>query len=90
MKSLHLFKFKGDITTKMPFFNEKYRINSGKAFTSKGILKTEKITEFIIEVSDTFNIKNCRRDEISELCENSDSDFIEHYFINIFDNYDLL
>lgn len=89
MKTITLYKFKDSVTQKIPFFEGKSILNSPSNFTEMDILDTEKVIEYMIEVSDDFDFENYDTAELIALC-NTSNKFIEHHFVTRLNDYDVI
>jgi hypothetical protein len=87
MKTIHLFQFKKSISDKAPFFNEKYKLLSLNDLIKSDAINTEKVREFIIDVSDDFIFENTQKEDLLRICLNA-KECIEHHFGAVFSNCD--
>ncbi|PXW16506.1 hypothetical protein C8D70_1033 [Chryseobacterium sp. CBTAP 102] len=52
-------------------------------------MNTEKVTEFIIEVHDDFIFEDTHKEDLLVMCQNA-KEIIEHYFVTIMNDYDVI
>ncbi|EJL70572.1 hypothetical protein [Chryseobacterium populi] len=85
MKTITLYRFKDLVTQKIPFLEGKSMLNSSEI----DILDTEKVIEYMIEVSDDFDFENYDTTELIALC-NTSNKFVEHHFVTRLNDYDVI
>ncbi|KMQ68979.1 hypothetical protein ACM39_06795 [Chryseobacterium sp. FH2] len=89
MKTIKLYIFKDSVTQKMPLFKEKDMLSSLNDLMKIDIIKTEKVTEYIIDVPDDFSFENYDNDQLTYLC-NSSTNTIEYHFATVLNDYDVI
>jgi len=89
MKKIKLYIFKDSITQEMPVFKDKSMLISLNDMMGIDIIDTEKVTEYSIDVPDDFDFENYPNDRLIKLCNDS-KNFVEHHFITILNDYDVM
>ncbi|WP_110366619.1 heme oxygenase [Chryseobacterium sp. CBTAP 102] len=89
MKTIRLFQFKNSISRKLPFFKEECRLDNLNDLIAYDLMNTEKVTEFIIEVHDDFIFEDTHKEDLLVMCQNA-KEIIEHYFVTIMNDYDVI
>ncbi|MEG1589255.1 heme oxygenase [Chryseobacterium sp.] len=89
MKTINLYKFKDSISQKMPLVREKNLLSSLNELMTIGLINTEIITEYTIDVPDNFNFEYYSNEELLKLCKTSPNG-IDHHFVTILNDYDVI
>lgn len=89
MKTVHLFQFKESITSKAPFFNDKYQLQDLNDLMQADLMNTEKVTEYIIDVPDDFMVENTPKEDLLRVCLLA-KDSVVHHFITTLNDDDVL
>lgn len=89
MKTVHLFQFKESITSKVPFFNDKYQLQDLNDLMQSDLMNTEKVTEYIIDVPDDFMVENTPKEDLLRICLQA-KDSVVHHFVTTLNDDDVL
>lgn len=89
MKTIHLFKYNDVVSLNKPSFYENYKLSSLNDFMMMSFMNIEVLSEFLIDVPDSFSAYQEPLDKLSKLC-GSAKETIEHYFYYPSDDYDVI
>lgn len=89
MKTIHLFKYNNAVSLNKPLFYENNKLSTLNDFMMMSFMNIEVLSEFLIDVPDSFFANQEPLDKLSKLF-GSAREKIEHYFFYPSDDFDVI